>query len=230
MNDRQQDRAPMATVVSPTALIPGSDAQIRLSVRVAERTAHNVANDCRPFAERCRELQESRAWETFFRDEPKTWERLCLGGLHKDPLFVAKILEGVAILEGQGHQGPIPEAQALGAQEIGRGKPGPGRGHKTGNDITRFHGNRGTSAAYLTARLARDRPDILARLRAGDYPSVRAAAKDAGLVKEPSPLQLVQKAWRKAKLQEREDIGAWITDQLAAMKAQRQGEDLDAQP
>lgn len=31
----------------------------------------------------------------------------------------------------------------------------------------------GTSADYLTARIARDRPDILERMKAGEYPSVR---------------------------------------------------------
>jgi len=41
----------------------------------------------------------------------------------------------------------------------------------------------GTSADYLTARIARDRPDILERMKAGEYPSVRRAAIDAGIVK-----------------------------------------------
>jgi len=36
---------------------------------------------------------------------------------------------------------------------------------------------------YLTARIARDRPDILAEMQAGTYPSVRAAALAAGIVK-----------------------------------------------
>jgi hypothetical protein len=39
----------------------------------------------------------------------------------------------------------------------------------------------GTSAAYLVARLARDRPEYLARLRAGEFPSAFAAAVDAGI-------------------------------------------------
>jgi hypothetical protein len=41
----------------------------------------------------------------------------------------------------------------------------------------------GTSADYLTARIARDRPDILEDMKAGKYPSVRAAALQAGIVK-----------------------------------------------
>src|SRR5262249_35108959 len=40
-----------------------------------------------------------------------------------------------------------------------------------------------TNADYLTARIARDRPDVLEEMQAGVYPSVRAAAREAGLVK-----------------------------------------------
>jgi hypothetical protein len=40
-----------------------------------------------------------------------------------------------------------------------------------------------TNAKYLTARIARDRPDILERMKAGEFRSVRAAAREAGIVK-----------------------------------------------
>lgn len=44
---------------------------------------------------------------------------------------------------------------------------------------------RGTTGAdYLTARIARDHPDILRRMKAGEFSSVRQAAKEAGLVEE----------------------------------------------
>ena len=35
----------------------------------------------------------------------------------------------------------------------------------------------GNNADYLTARIARDRPDILDRMKAGEFTSVRVAAK-----------------------------------------------------
>lgn len=41
---------------------------------------------------------------------------------------------------------------------------------------------RGTDAEYLTARIARDHPVILERMKAGEYTSVRRAAIDAGIV------------------------------------------------
>lgn len=49
------------------------------------------------------------------------------------------------------------------------------------NKVDHINNNGGTGADYLTARIARDRPDILERMKAGEYRSVRAAALDAGL-------------------------------------------------
>jgi len=41
----------------------------------------------------------------------------------------------------------------------------------------------GNSAAYLTARIKRDHPEILKRMIAGEFKSVRQAAIEAGIVK-----------------------------------------------
>jgi len=54
------------------------------------------------------------------------------------------------------------QAQPQPIQEIGKGKPGPGRGHKTPDNVSRLYGN---DPDYLAARIARDRPDILDRPR-----------------------------------------------------------------
>lgn len=77
-------------------------------------------------------------------------------------------------------------AQKLGKREIGveGGKPGPGRGKKTGDNITRFE--RGTSRAYILARLDRDGlTDLAAKVRAGEL-SANAAATQAGWRKKPT--------------------------------------------
>jgi hypothetical protein len=60
----------------------------------------------------------------------------------------------------------------------------------------------GNSADYLTARIARDHPKILERMKQGEFTSVRAAAKEAGIVKDPTPLQLLRRAWNKASKKE----------------------------
>jgi hypothetical protein len=57
---------------------------------------------------------------------------------------------------------------------------------------------RGTNTAYLSMRLARDHPQIWAQLHAGAFPSVRAAAKAAGLIKALTPLEKLRRAWRRA--------------------------------
>jgi len=53
-------------------------------------------------------------------------------------------------------------------------------------------------ATYLASRLKRDHPDIAERLAAGEFKSVRAAAIFADIVKVPTQLDLLRKAWRKA--------------------------------
>jgi len=58
---------------------------------------------------------------------------------------------------------------------------GPGRGHTTKKPRGTQGGN---SRAYLLRRLARDRPDLLERLKKGEFATVRDAAREAGIVKD----------------------------------------------
>jgi hypothetical protein len=68
----------------------------------------------------------------------------------------------------------------------------------------------GRGADYLTARIARDRPDVLKRMEAGEFSSVRQAAIAAGVVKVPTPLDLLRRAWAKASKAEKDDFVEWI--------------------
>lgn len=52
---------------------------------------------------------------------------------------------------------------------------------KNCSDYNSFE-NRGESADYLTARIARDNPEVLEGMKQGKYRSVRAAAIDAGII------------------------------------------------
>ena len=45
----------------------------------------------------------------------------------------------------------------------------------------------GNNADYYTARIARDHPEILERMIRGEFSSVRAAAKEAGIYRNPQP-------------------------------------------
>jgi len=96
------------------------------------------------------------------------------------------------------------QGNGLNEQEIGKGKPGPGRGCKTGNVITCF--NRGVGSSYLSARIARDRSDILERMKAGEFRSVRQAAIAAGIVKVPTTLDQCQRAYDRLGAEERAEF------------------------
>ncbi len=51
-------------------------------------------------------------------------------------------------------------------------------------------GVRGNHPDYLTRRIARDHPQIFERMKAGEFPSVRAAALEAGIVKRTQSVRL----------------------------------------
>lgn len=67
-----------------------------------------------------------------------------------------------------------------------------------------------TNAEYLTRRIARDAPEIAARLAAGGFPSVRQAAIAAGIVKEKSVVEKLASLWAKASDDERQAFLAHI--------------------
>ncbi len=59
--------------------------------------------------------------------------------------------------------------------------PGPGRGKKLPPKLRVQSGNR---SQYLVNRIARDRPDILEQMKAGEFAYVRQAAIAAGIITE----------------------------------------------
>jgi len=69
-------------------------------------------------------------------------------------------------------------AQAEGARPLAKhGEIGNGRSRGSDRNLS------GRGTAYWTARIARDRPDVLERMRRGEFTSVRAAAIEAGVIK-----------------------------------------------
>ena len=82
--------------------------------------------------------------------------------------------------------------------------PGPGRGHTRKPHEKTKAGNR---SDYLVARMARDRPDLfLERMKAGEFASVREAAREAGIIKDVSLVNQVVRLWEKATPEERQEI------------------------
>jgi hypothetical protein len=95
---------------------------------------------------------------------------------------------------------PYTKAQALAKEAKAKPLAKHGGERKQGNNVTLVRGNK---PGYLLARLARDRPDLLGAFERGEYPSARAAAIAAGIIKPPTPYQVLCRAWEKASGEER---------------------------
>ena len=67
--------------------------------------------------------------------------------------------------------------------------PRPTKIQSVGNTLNPGHGS--TNVPYLVRRLKRDHPEIIADLIAGKYRSARAAGIAAGIVRVPTPLQVI---------------------------------------
>jgi len=81
-------------------------------------------------------------------------------------------------------------------------KGGKGRPPKNSDRVT-IKSKRGNSKDYLLDRLEQERPDLFERVINKEL-ATKTAAREAGLIKEPTPLELLQKAWKKASAQERQ--------------------------
>ncbi|HYB11211.1 MAG TPA: hypothetical protein VEJ16_16235 [Alphaproteobacteria bacterium] len=79
--------------------------------------------------------------------------------------------------------------------------------------------SRSRDAAYWRRRIERDYPEVAERLRKGEIVSVRAAAIEAGLIHQPSPLLELRRAWRKASAADR---AAFMADVAVRELAQQQ--------
>jgi hypothetical protein len=68
-------------------------------------------------------------------------------------------------------------------QPIGEWGHGPGRGHKAPKTRRKPQVKGSGGQKYLVSRIARDHPDVLERMKQGEFLSVRQAAIAAGIVK-----------------------------------------------
>lgn len=75
----------------------------------------------------------------------------------------------------------------------------------------------GTRAEYLAARIKRDAPEVAARVEAGEFKSIRAAAIEAGIVKVPTPEQKAEKAIAKLPAERRASVIAPALDEAAVI-------------
>jgi hypothetical protein len=123
-----------------------------------------------------RQLRDARGYQFML------WEEFCTTpqphGLGYDPEAIEAIIaerQSVEALAFRAEEEPLAEHRR------------PKKEEDKGNNITFM---RGTSPDYLSRRIARDRPDILERMKAGEFRSVRAAALEAGIVKPTVSFEL----------------------------------------
>jgi hypothetical protein len=154
------------------------------------------------------ELRDSD-WKRRLGGSRKSWKRFCIDVLGYPSDYFDEIETGVKVLGGKPNVG---EAQKAGVAEMAKAAQPllkHGRPEKDkGVDNTFVRGS--TNADYLTRRIARDRPDILARMKAGEFPSVRAAAIEAGIVKRDTPLVKLTRAWNAASEVERAEFMRFV--------------------
>jgi hypothetical protein len=150
-------------------------------------------------------IQEYRMWEKIPPEQP-------YGSL--DALLRAELKVSEAAILAELHrlrsearhlQGALP---AKAEQAYGKGKAGPGRGQKTGDNITRL--SRGTSAAYRLQILKRDHPDVAAAYARGAYRSVRAAEIAAGVFTPLTRLEQAQRAYQRLTPDEQAQFRGWL--------------------
>jgi hypothetical protein len=155
-----------------------------------------IEQDCTQIVEFC----ETWRSQQLYQDFAPTWDVFCVEVLRIEPAWVDKVCEGLRLLRAEGITGPIPADKAL-EKMVGEvealQKHGGDHTSATYQADDSKVAQYGNSSRYHIARLKRDHPAIAEALARGEYPSVRAAAKAAGFVREPTPLDSLHRYWRK---------------------------------
>jgi hypothetical protein len=194
----------MKQIVEPAVCDPQSDESLGALINLASSSANWTEQDARYLIDKIDRIIKAGTWHRRLQGEPKTWDRFCNEVLGYEDEYIDKIREGLEILEASGVKHPTVGQAISTAEHAERGERNPvktaeqmreilqanaeyGKLGGRGNKNPLLPGNKGfrlgNSSEYLARRIARDRPDILERMKAGEFRSVRAAAREAGLVK-----------------------------------------------
>lgn len=176
---------------------PGSKPWARWMLGQAKLCRHDIQRDVAGLQELIIKLEKHSAWSAL--------------GFPSFGMFCAKELDldedEVELIrtakKGEALGAVIKRAKE--AQPIGE-HGGDRKSENTDQGSDRTLKARGETADYLTARIARDRPDVLERMKAGEFTSVRAAAMEAGIVKPVTSLKALKRAWDKASKDERSEF------------------------
>jgi len=131
----------------------------------------------------------------------QSFDELCIRRLSLSPEQVKAIKEaapGISIAVALArHGGPRTKAE-VGQVDVIKLPPPSGKG--------------GTGKDYLTARLNRDHPELAAQVQAKEL-SARKGAILAGIIRELSPLEKAQAAFRRLVKEDRDAFDLWRAEQ-----------------
>ncbi len=122
--------------------------------------------------------------------------------------------ECMKLLQEAGAQSP-KDAEREFSVKLGKARPLAGHGgdRRTGQVYNvNLKAGGGNRAEYLARRLAHDAPAIFKAFERKEYPSLRAACIEAGIVRVPSLLAVAQKAFDRLKPGDRAKFREWLRD------------------
>jgi hypothetical protein len=166
-------------------------------------------------------LGEAKQYELWRKIGCESWEDYCSAFLNARSDAMDELIEGVRILQGQG---PISEDQARQAAAVkARNQKEQADKNKLGgislpDNIKKVQGG-GTSAAYRLRRLAREAPEILEAYERGEFKSVTAAVRAAGIERKENPLTALRRIWKQATPEQRQEMAIWVSEQAGAGNA-----------
>lgn len=180
--------------------------KIKILEAMVPRQLQNARTECRFLARYYCFLKERGGWELV----SPSFEAYCEQYLGKSTDFIEKMLKALEVIpdatiaqaEEIASQAEFRKAVAKEIETVKplapkRGNPSAktanleGRNQYTNKDEDNSYYNKncpktnkgGDSVEYLAAKVSKDAPEIHQKMKQGEYPSVRAAAVDAGIVK-----------------------------------------------
>jgi hypothetical protein len=185
----------------------GTKPWARAIAREIRCTAKNFDTDVQSLQEWIEIAAEHQAWRVLGYISLDTF-------LVIEANFSQSIIDAIRSAKGGTVGDAIKQARdnPLAEQEIGieGGKPGPGRGNKTDDNVNGFKG--GNDTDYTLRRLARDKPELLDAIERGEL-SVNAAAIKAGIRKKPTQAEVCIKAFRKCDQEQQVEILRILNDE-----------------
>lgn len=166
---------------------------------LAKQETHDVRREIRGLQEILKKLKDHEAHKALGLS---SWDDLCRREIGITEEQAEKVLAAapdvtVALVlgtHGGDRRSPTVKAEAEGKADQG--------------DIVTLK-ERGNSATYLTARLDRDRPDIAARVHAGEI-SARKGAIEAGIIRVPTKLEIARRAIEALAPDDRAALQDWL--------------------